>query len=314
MNIGNVKINGKVALAPMASVADRAYRTLCKEFGACYLVSEMVSAKGICYNDNITAELCTITDFERPMAIQLFGSEPEYMAKATKRILEFKPDVIDINMGCPVPKVVKQGAGSALMRTPDLAADLIKAVKSETDIPVTVKIRLGWDEISALPFAEKMEKAGADAITIHGRTKKQLYSGEVDLEIIQIVKEHLSIPIIGNGNIFNLDDSQKMYETGVDLIMVGRGSYGNPWLFKEIEKGKNIDISLEERLNVCLHQVDLLRANYDDFTAIRIARRVVSYYLKGLKNSAYYRNLCHNFNKYEDVLSLIQEVKNANND
>jgi nifR3 family TIM-barrel protein len=309
MKISDLEISGKVALAPMASVADRAYRTICKKFGACYVVSEMVSAKGICYNDSKTAELCGITDFERPLAIQLFGNEPDFFSKATRRFSEFKPDIIDINMGCPVAKIVKQGAGAALMKTPELAGDLVKAVKSETNIPVTVKIRVGWEENTAVEFAQKMEKSGAAAIAVHGRTKQQFYSGDVNFTAIKQVKENVNVPVIGNGDINSLENYKKMLKTGVDLVMIGRGSYGNPWIFKEINQGEHLEISLEKRLETALYHVKLLCEDYSEELAVRIARRVVSYYLKGLRNSSIYRNLAHAFNSYSDILELFNKVR-----
>ena len=186
-SIGKVKIKKTAALAPMASVADRAYRTLCREYGACYTVSELISAKGLCYNDKKTAELCTVTDGERPMALQLFGDDPEFMKKATEICMSYAPDILDINMGCPVPKVVNNNSGSALMKDIDRAAEIVKAVKSVSGVPVTVKFRKGWnkDSVNAVEFAVAMEQAGADAVAVHGRTKDQMYSGKADWDIIK---------------------------------------------------------------------------------------------------------------------------------
>ena len=235
--IGSVKIEKTAALAPMASVADRAYREICKENGAAYMVSEMISAKGLCYSDRKTEELCTVMDHERPYALQLFGDEPEFIAKAAKKLMEYKPDIIDINMGCPVPKIAGNGAGSALMKNPALAAEIVSAAVNAVEIPVTVKIRKGWDEqnVNAVEFARLMEQAGAAAITVHGRTKNQMYQGKADWEIIRRVKEAVKIPVIGNGDVNSPQTAEKMYrETGCDLVMIGRGSYGRPWLFRQI--------------------------------------------------------------------------------
>ena len=260
INIGKVKIKRTAALAPMAGVADRAYRLMCIKYGAAYVVSEMVSAKGICYSDRKTAELCTVTDGERPMAVQLFGNEPEFMEKAVNIVLEYKPDIIDINMGCPVPKVVNTGAGSAVMKNPELAGKITAAaVRAAGDVPVTVKIRSGWDKnsINAPEVAKYAEDAGAAAVAVHGRSREQFYSGTADINIIKAVRNAVSIPVIGNGDVNNAESCMKMYrETGCDLVMIGRGSYGNPFIFREIESclsGKEyIPPSLDEKMNVML--------------------------------------------------------------
>ena len=217
IKIGNVKIEKTSALAPMASVADRAYRTICRKFGASYVISEMVSAKGLCYSDRKTKELCTVTDFERPMAIQIFGSEPEFISRAVEIVSEFKPDIIDINMGCPVPKVVNIGCGSALMKDIKTAYSVAESAVKASEIPVTVKFRSGWNDksINAVEFAKAMESAGVSAIAVHGRTREQFYSGKADWNIIADVKKNVTIPVIANGDVTDLKSCLDMYEKTV---------------------------------------------------------------------------------------------------
>lgn len=315
INIGNVKIQKTLALAPMASVADRPFRHLCMEHGASYCVTEMVSSKGLCYSDRKTEELCTITQKERPCAIQLFGSEPEFMAKSVKIISQFNPDIIDINMGCPVPKIVNNGSGSSLMKDIPLAMDLVKAVKSETDIPVTVKMRIGWDDasINALEFANAIEKAGADAIAVHGRTRMQFYSGKANWDIIKQVKENSSVPIIGNGDITTIKDCLKMYDyTKCDLAMVGRGAYGNPFLFDEVKSyfdGKSYTPpTLEERMNTMLYHIRLILENSkcEEF-GIKTARKHSAWYMTGLYGSAKFRSRCYSLSSYDDAVQLAND-------
>ena len=317
LKIGNVEIARTAALAPMAGVADRAYRLMCKKYGAAYVVSEMVSAKGICYSDRKTAELCTVTDEERPMAIQLFGSEPEFMAEAVKIVLDYNPDIIDINMGCPVPKVVGTGAGSALMKDIKLAAAVTEAaVKAAGDTPVTVKIRSGWsnDSINATYLAWALEAVGAAAITVHGRTRDMYYSGSSDNSVIKAVKSAVSIPVIGNGDVTDFKTCREMYEqTGCDLVMIGRGSYGNPFLFREIEAGLSGTAykppTLEEKMQVMLEHIRLILELSEkcEELAMHEARKHAAWYMNGYYGSAKFRGRCYQLSSYAEAEALAEE-------
>ena len=320
VKIGKVKIKKTAALAPMAGVADRAYRIINREFGAAYTVSELISAKGLCYNDTKTKELCTITDRERPCALQLFGSEPEFIEKAVRICMEYKPDIIDINMGCPVPKVAGNGSGCALMKDTVRASEIVQAALSESCVPVTVKIRKGWDEenINAVEFACAMEKAGASAITVHGRTRNQMYTGKSDSSIIKSVKENVSVPVIGNGDVSSLQDCLDMYEyTGCDLVMIGRASYGNPWIFKEIsDYFNNIEFKapdLEQRLQTMLYQIRLALSDKPEHIAMREARKHSAWYLTGMYGAASFRAKCYNLTSYEDAVELAEQFRNLQN-
>ena len=317
IKIGKTLIPRTAALAPMAGVADRAYRLMCKKYGAAYVVSEMVSAKGICYSDRKTAELCTVTDGERPMAVQLFGSEPDFMAEAVKIVLDYSPDIIDINMGCPVPKVVGTGAGSALMKDIGLAAEITSAaVKAAGDTPVTVKIRSGWsaDSINAPEMARALEAAGAAAITVHGRTRDMFYSGQSDSNIIKAVKEAVSVPVIGNGDVCSAEDCAEMYDrTGCDLVMIGRGSYGNPFIFREIqamsEGGRYEPPSLEEKMSVMLEHIRLILSLSEkcEELAMHEARKHAAWYMNGYYGSAKFRGRCYQLSSYAEAESLAEE-------
>ncbi len=314
--IGNVKIEKTAALAPMASVADRAYRALCKENGAAYMVSEMISAKGLCYSDRKTEELCTVMDYERPYALQLFGDDPAFVSEAARRLMAYKPDIIDINMGCPVPKVAGNGSGCALMKNPALASEIVSQTVKAVPVPVTVKIRKGWDEQSANApeFAKAMEQAGASAITVHGRTKNQMYSGKADWGIIRKVKSAVNITVIGNGDVTSPQGAEEMYrETGCDLVMIGRGSYGRPWLFRQIrqylETGEiSPEPSLEERLDMMCRQVELAVKYKGERIGMSEARRQCAYYLKGMPNAAEFRRQCGCLSCLSDLKTLCGEV------
>lgn len=316
IRIGQVKIEKTAALAPMASVADKAYRLIAKEFDAAYCVGEMASCKGLCYSDRKTAELLSVSAAERPMAVQLFGAEPEFMAKAVKIAEQYKPDIIDINAGCPMPKIVRGGAGSALMRTPELFGELVRAAAGSTDIPVTVKIRAGWDESSknAVELALIAEENGAAAVAVHGRTKEQLYSGKADWDIIKAVKRAVSIPVIGNGDVQSVEDCARMYEyTGCDLVMIGRGSYGRPWLFGQIRdhfegKAPRPEPDLDEKLDIMRRHIALLVEDKGERTGMKEARRQAAWYIKGIDGAASLRNKFAGMNTLDDLDELIKSI------
>lgn len=316
IKIGNVKIEKTAALAPMASVADRAYRLICREYGASYVTSEMVSAKGLCYSDRKTNELCTVTEKERPMAIQLFGNEPEFMERAVEIVSKYNPDIIDINMGCPVPKVVGIGCGSALMRDVKQAAAVAESVVRASSVPVTVKFRKGWDDssVNAVEFAKAMEASGAVAITVHGRTREQFYTGEADWKIISEVKKNVKIPVIANGDVTDLKSCLDMYEqTGCDLVMIGRGSYGNPFVFKEISsyyKGEEYTApTIEEKMSVMLRHIRLILdiSEKSEELAIHEARKHAAWYMNGYYASAKFRARCYNLTSYSEAEQLAEE-------
>lgn len=320
MNIGNVKLNGYAALAPMAGVADRAFRELCMEFGAGYCVSEMVSSKGIAYNSRKSAELMVISDTERPCAVQIFGTEPDTMADAARFAMQYKPEVIDINMGCPAPKIAGSGSGAALMRDPELCGRIVQAVSRAVDIPVTVKIRSGFDEehTNAVEVAKIAEKNGAQAVTVHGRTRRQFYAPPVNYDIIREVKRALTIPVIGNGDVVSAKSAERVLEvTGCDYLMVGRGALGNPWVFREIneyfEKGNIIQSpTLEEKCGVLLRHVSKIVEYKGEYVGMREARKHTAYYLKGFKNAAKLRNLAFSMESLEDLQNLINEIRTSN--
>lgn len=317
IKIGNIEIEKTACLAPMASVADRAYRYMCKRYGASYLVSEMASSKGLCYSDKKTNELLTITDYEYPMAIQLFGDEPEYIARAVEIASKYNPQIIDINMGCPVPKVAGNGSGSALMKNPELASNIVKAAVNATDIPITVKIRKGWDSesVNAVEFAVLMEQSGASAIAVHGRTRQQMYKPPVDLDIIKAVKNAVKIPVIGNGGITTPQQAREMYDyTDCDLIMIGQGSYGRPWVFEQVSHylntGKLLDEpSLEQKLEVMLEHVEMIVKFKGEKMGMREARKHAAWYIKGSNGAAGFRHECGRLSTLDDLRELIKKCK-----
>ena len=320
MKIKDIEFDSIAFLAPMAGVADKAFRELCARFGAAYTVTEMVSAKGLSMGDKKSAELLTLGKDERIAGAQIFGDDPEVMAQAAVKCLEFNPSIIDINMGCPAPKVAMNGGGASLMKNPMLAGEIVKAVSKAVSIPVTAKIRKGWDEdsINAVEMARILEKNGAAAITIHGRTRKEMYSGKADLEIIRKVKEAVDIPVIGNGDIVDAQSAAIMLEkTNCDAIMVGRGSMGNPWVFQQINAYLSDCIvipepSLTEKLSVMLKHVEKMIEYKGEYTAMREARHHAAYYTKGLRGGAKFRAEMGSLESFEQLEEITFRILKEN--
>lgn len=316
MKIGSLELKRTAALAPMAGVADSAFRQICKEFGACYLVGEMASAKGMHYSDKKTARLLTVREQERPIAVQLFGDEPEILAEAARKALAFQPDVIDINMGCPAPKVAGNGGGSALMKNPALAARITEAVVRAVDLPVTVKFRKGWDDqsVNAVEFARAIEQSGAAAVTVHGRTRQQYYAPPVDLDIIAAVKQAVSIPVIGNGDCVDISSVINMYKyTKCDLVMIGRGALGSPWIFRQVDRyltdGTVLpDPSLPEKMKVMLRHIKLICENKGESGGMREARKHAAWYMKGMRGAPAFRKQSGELCTYADAEKLAADV------
>ena len=317
LNIGGVPLKSHAVLAPMAGVSDRAYRELCVRFGAAYCVSEMVSSKALSFNSKKSEELMEISDLERPCGIQIFGDDPKCMADAAKHALENKPDIIDINMGCPAPKISSNGSGSALMKNPLLCGEIVKAVTAVTDIPVTVKIRKGWDDdnVNAVEVAKICESAGAAAITVHGRTRQQYYKPPVDYDIIKAVRESVSVPVIANGDIDSAERAKKVMDiTGCDLVMIGRATLGNPWIFSQINaylENPNVKIhtpDLEERLGVMIEHIGKMVEYKGEHMAMLQARKLVVGYFKGMKGAAALRNEAGKIKTLDDLYELRQKA------
>lgn len=313
--IGKVKIENPSVLAPMAGVTDLAFRLLAKEMGCGLVVSEMVSAKGLLYENCRTQELIRIDPRERPTAIQLFGSVPDELAESARRVAASGADIIDFNMGCPTHKIVRNGEGSALLRFPELAEKILKAMVAAVDIPVTVKIRAGWDEnsINAVEIAKRAEQAGVSAIAVHGRTREQFYGGNADWEIIRQVKRAVTIPVIGNGDVRTVHDAERLLlETGCDGVMVGRAACGNIWIFRQIAeylKEKNIPPppSFAERGTTMLRHLDMLTELKGEHIAIREMRRHAVCYVKGFPRSAELRTRFNQALKREDFRQILDD-------
>lgn len=326
MKIGNIETKNNVFLAPMAGVTDLVFRVICKEMDCGMVYSEMVSAKGVQHNNKNTKELLKVDERERPVAMQMFGSDPEIMAEMARKLNEYEDiDILDINMGCPAPKIVKNGEGSALTLNPKLVGEIISAVSKASEKPVTVKFRKGFDDqhLNALEIGRIAEESGAKAVTIHGRTREQYYAGKADWDIIKALKEEIkTIPVIGNGDIFTPEDAKKMLEyTGCDAVMIGRGSQGNPFIFKRtveyLENGVLLpEPTWEDRLDIAEKHMDMLADYRGEVIGIREMRKHLGWYIKGLPHSAEMRvkiNATSGRENMRDVLNYMRELIASNN-
>lgn len=319
MKIGNVEIKGYAGLAPMAGVADRAMREICREYGAAFTVGELTSSRGITLGDKKSAQLLSCSGAERPFASQLFGSDPQIMAQAAKKALLFSPDFIDINMGCPAPKVAGNGGGSALMREPELAARIVRAVAEAVNVPVTVKMRTGYDNenINAPELAKMCEDAGAAAITVHGRTRPQMYAPGVDYKTIERVRRSVSVPVIGNGDVTDGKSAKYMYEaTGCDFVSVGRAAEGNPFVFAEINaflSGESYTPpTLEQRFSVMMRQIGLMMKYKDPHIALLESRKHTAWYMRGLEGAAALRRMCGEIKSIADIEAICEKALEQN--
>ena len=313
MKIGNVELANNVFLAPMAGITDMAYRAICKQFGCGLTYTEMVSAKGLYYKSENTKELMALAPTEQPAAIQIFGSDPDILASIAAEVQAAGADIIDINMGCPTPKIIKNGDGSALMQRPELVAEIVKKVTAAVAVPVTVKIRKGWDEnsINAVEIALAAEENGAKAVTVHGRTREQFYTGKADWEIIKRVKQALSIPVIGNGDVVSPEAAKEMLElTGCDAIMIGRGAEGNPWIFKRVIEYLSSGILLpepsnKEKIEMALYHLKQTIEQKGEDIGIKEMRKHIAWYLKGLPGSSVIKSEVFKLDKEEDVEKML---------
>lgn len=318
--IGRQEIRGFAALAPMAGVADRAFRRLCVDYGAAYVVSEMVSCKGLCFGDRKSEELLMLDEDEHPAAVQLFGDDPDIMARAAEKALAAGPEIIDINMGCPAPKIAGNHCGSALMREPELCRRIVAAVAGAVDVPVTAKIRKGYSrqEVNAVEVALACEAGGAAAITVHGRTRDQMYAPPVDWNIIREVKRAVKVPVIGNGDVTDAVSAAALYEhTGCDLVMVGRGALGAPWVFAQIQAylGSGVrlpDPPVEKRMAVLLRQARLTAELKGERIALREIRKHAAWYMRGLRGAAGFRAKAGEVETLDDLAVLCVQATEAN--
>lgn len=322
MKIGKIEIKGMAALAPMAGATDKAYRKICGDFGSAYSVTEMVSSRALLYNYKKTSELTDLSQDRRPVSIQIFGDDPAIMARAAERAMESGPDFIDVNMGCPVPKIAGNSCGSALMKKPELCGEIVAAMKNAVDAPITVKIRKGWDEFSvnAVEVAKICEQAGASAICVHGRTRAQMYQPYADWSIIKAVKDAVKIPVIGNGDVTGAQSACRMIEeTGCDMVMVGRAALGNPWVFREINAylSESCRImpppSVPERILVIRRHIELLCGDKGENRGMREARKHVAWYMHGLKGAAEMRKKAGELCTLEDLDCLLKELYTLSN-
>lgn len=320
MKIKDIEFENNIFLAPMAGIADRAFRELCINFGAGYTVTEMVSSKGLTMGDKKSSELLTLGEIENPAGAQIFGDDPQIMAEAAVKCLDFHPQIIDINMGCPAPKIAMNGGGASLMKNPKLAGEIVKAVSEAVPVPVTVKIRKGWDDesVTAVELAQIAEQNGASAITVHGRTRMQMYSGKVDYDIIAKVKKAVSIPVIGNGDITNEQSATIMFEkTNCDAIMIGRGALGNPWIFRKINAYLSEcrvlpEVGINEKMVVMLKHIQKIIEYKGEYTAMREARHHAAYYTKGIRGGAALRKEISTFEHFEQLEELAYKIAKEN--
>lgn len=318
MKIGSFETENNIFLAPMAGVTDLAFRRICRSWGAGMVYSEMISAKGLYYNDKKTAELMRISDDERPCAIQIFGSDADIMSEVIPKVMEYRPDIIDINMGCPTPKIVNNGDGSALLKNPVLIGEIVRKVSDASPVPVTVKIRKGWDSdsINAVETAKIIEANGAAAIAVHGRTRAEFYSGAADWDIIRSVKNAVKIPIIGNGDIKTAYDAKRMLdETGCDAVMIGRGSEGNPFIFRQINEYLRTGTvtffpSPQDRLNQMTEHIEMLVREKGESRGIKEARKHIAWYIKGLPSASRFKAEVFQINSFAEMRQALTKYIN----